>query len=225
MKKNKFIFVLIATVFGAIICFVGYKLIKPTFFIIGFLVAFLALMYVCFTMFVKDDTSNTVRWLMFGLSLLVGLVFGFIAYLMEKIGFFLGGCALAFGATQLIYTSVLARFPINSPLLVFGLIWAVLGIAIGCFLQKFKDYVMMLATSLFGSFLIVRPIFGVFGNLPNEFEIAKSIKLGTLHAYPGIFYAYLSVWLIVAILGLYYQMSKKKAEEAERKGVPDYVEM
>ena len=56
--------------------FFGKKFITVTLFIAGFVLVFMLIMGVSFGYFIKTDTSNTIKWVLVGLSAVLGILMG-----------------------------------------------------------------------------------------------------------------------------------------------------
>lgn len=64
---------------------------------------------------------------------------------------------------------------------------------------------MIVSTSLIGSYIIVRTISLVFGGFPNELNFNTNISTNTLTTLPWTFYIYFGVFIVLFIIGIYFQ--------------------
>lgn len=68
-----------------------------------------------------------------------------------------------------------------------------------------ENFILVITTAVGGSWLTFKCLGVGIGNYPNEFTIARSIKFGKFDGIPLAFYVYLSLTLLMAIAGIYYQ--------------------
>eukprot|EP00825_Cyclidium_porcatum_P011605 TRINITY_DN1596_c0_g1_i1.p3 TRINITY_DN1596_c0_g1~~TRINITY_DN1596_c0_g1_i1.p3 ORF type:complete len:178 (-),score=42.46 TRINITY_DN1596_c0_g1_i1:104-637(-) len=77
----------------------------------------------------------------------------------------------------------------------------------------FWRVLVIVATSFVGSYFMIRPFGWVAGHYPNEFTIAKQIKMGELQSIPNEFYLYFTLILVVAFVGIKFQYSRYKKQK------------
>merc|ERR1712110_875405 len=119
------------------------------------------------------DPSVGVSWVIFGSCAVVGLLVGIFMAKCKKLAIALigagGGVALGFMLTTVT--------KMESPA---GYYCIIIGCALGAAILTWflEDYVIMVATALFGSYAFVRGISFYAGGFPNEFDIKKYIEAG-----------------------------------------------
>lgn len=82
----------------------------------------------------------------------------------------------------------------------------VLIIPFGLLTFKYSEQVIVMSTSLAGSYMVVRPISWIFGGFPNEFTLYQMVEDGQLKTLPWTFFLYLIFIIAIAILGALYQI-------------------
>jgi hypothetical protein len=82
---------------------------------------------------------------------------------------------------------------------------AVSGLLVGGLGLLLETFILVLTTAVGGSWLAFKCIGVAIGNYPDEFTIARSIKYGKFDGIPAAFYVYLSLTLVIALAGIYYQ--------------------
>lgn len=79
-------------------------------------------------------------------------------------------------------------------------------IPFGLLTFKYAKEVIILSTSLTGSYMIIKPISWIFGGFPNEFILYQMVQDGQIPTVPWTFFIYLFFIIALAILGGFYQM-------------------
>lgn len=64
---------------------------------------------------------------------------------------------------------------------------------------------MIVSTGFVGSYMVIRSISGIFGNYPNEFELAQLMKYGELEKVPWQFYVYMVFIVLLSITSISFQ--------------------
>ena len=162
---------------------------------------------VMFNLMFLDSDSNRV-WAYFWLvvSVILSLAGAAILAQVTEVGIVVSGVAGGF------FLSFLMNYM---------LFWRVESTPGGMFLQflifyfmilggilgyEFKDIIVILATSLIGSYLTIRSISVIFGGFVNEFEMNTWIKTGTVPSIPWTMYLYLVLIFILFAFGAFFQM-------------------
>eukprot|EP01017_Pseudomicrothorax_dubius_P021770 TRINITY_DN2341_c0_g1_i4.p1 TRINITY_DN2341_c0_g1~~TRINITY_DN2341_c0_g1_i4.p1 ORF type:complete len:101 (-),score=34.68 TRINITY_DN2341_c0_g1_i4:129-431(-) len=77
-----------------------------------------------------------------------------------------------------------------------------------------------ISACLVGSEMCIRDrSFTAFTDLPADLEIAKMIRLDGFKNFPGIVIAYLVVWFVIALIGLYIQFTKKRELDKKKEAL------
>lgn len=212
---------IVGLILGSLLLFVGYRLSKAAFFFFGFAVSFVPIMYF-FYAYTAGDVKKNETYAVWGIAAVIGILFGIIAVRLEKIGYFIIGFTLSWAVSSFVFTTFFSTLEFGTYILYGSIVIG--GIIVGLLMAQFKDAILMLTTSIVGSYLIARPMFQLFDKkFPNEFQIADMIKIGELKTVPWEIYAYLATWLILAVCGLYFQISKKREDRKKTEEPPAYL--
>ena len=160
---------------GGLLTFAGRALIKPTFFIVGVLTAAFLVIFIFYTTFLKSSTETWVGWAVLGGAVIAGLILGFILSRFIKVGaFFLAGWG-GYVVGLLVYNSFLYKMDSTTGFYAvcfgFALVFGVLAVFL-------YDHIIIISTTLLGSFMFVYGIGLVAGHYPNPFTVAQMIKNG-----------------------------------------------
>lgn len=153
MEKNKAIFAAVFAVVGIFLTLFGLRLFKVTLFIITAIAVFFILAFLLYQT-VGLKTAAWIPWALFVVCLIVSIAAGYFTVKLEKVGFFALGAVLAVVGFMLLYTSVISSFKALEDVWLYvcyavsGIIGGILGIYI------YKN-ILIIATSVIGSFLIV----------------------------------------------------------------------
>jgi len=209
MAQYEILFVVLFVLFGIFLVGFGLKMFNITIFLVTAVVGTFASGSLFYS-FTSYSTSGGILWVVFFVSVLIGCVLGYLAVKFEKVGFFGLGAALGGVAGLVLFNGVILPFlsaTENFQWLLYVVI-AILGVCGGLLaLQIWKD-VIIIATSVIGSYMMVRAVSVVLGGFPAETAVAA----GTVK-FSGVAYAYLAVMAIVAIGGIIHQERQKKLRE------------
>lgn len=153
---------IIAIVAGLIICFLGRKLFRPILFIAGIMLGVCLVWLICYSTFLKSDSRAWVFYVVLVISLLIGLAIGYLLFKLAKIGAFIlagwGGYTLGL----LLYNAFMYKVASGQA---FFWCWT-LGLALVCAILALClfEHVLILSTSLLGSFLVINGIGLVAGH-------------------------------------------------------------
>ena len=85
-------------------------MLKPTLFLVAFILTFLILMFLMFSFFIREDTNTWIKWLILVCSILLGGVVGYLLSKSVKLGLLMLGGFLGFMGGYLLYLTVVIRF-------------------------------------------------------------------------------------------------------------------
>lgn len=210
--------------FGVISNFVGLRFIRSILFVLSFLAAGVA----SFLPLYDHLTGENGVYISLGVAGAVALLAGSIASCIPKIGVCVSGIAFGMTIGVVVNTLALSRISgLNDS--------AKLGISLGtgAFLGGLLAILMtrviiILATSVVGSYCIVRGAGYFIGGFPDEFAISKTInENGSL---PTSVYIYLGCWAGLTILGILIQScftapKKKKRRSSSSDSDRDYSQL
>lgn len=86
---------------------------------------------------------------------------------------------------------------------------------------KFFDKGIIFATSLIGSFFIMRGIGMYAGGFPNEYILMAMIRAGVMNYIPSIFYAYLAGIIVLTAIASFAQLKQFNEMDDHEKIVYD----
>lgn len=159
-------------IIGTVVCFLGRTLFKPVIFIAGVLLTVSLVWIIFYSTFLNENTKSWVGWVVLAGSIIVGLIIGCVFIKIVKLGAFILGAWGGFTLSLLIYNSFL--YKMNSEV---GFWCFCVGVAIlfGVLALCFFDHILIHATALAGSFLVINAIGLVAGHYQNPFTIAQEM--------------------------------------------------
>ena len=208
-NSNRWIMFAFLSVVGFMLCFFGRALVKPTLFILGIFIATLVIMYIFYSTFLKKDTETWIAWSVLGGSILVGLLLGFVFQKFAKVGAFALAAWGGFTLGLILYNSFMYK-AIGGSLAGYWCWQVGISLVVGLLAFFLYDHIMILSTSLFGSFVFCYGIGLVAGHYPNPFTILDLIKHGQLDNIDPIYYAYLGGNALMFLVGCLVQYRHKK---------------
>ncbi len=209
IEGNSIIFGIIAMFIGLYNLVLGRKFIKPTIGLIIMITVVAAILFVFFVLFLPRDTATWVGWLILSISVILGGIAGFFASKLVRIGVIIIGFWAGVGIGLLLNNLIFFRINHVSVLwilmAVFGLVFAILSFF-------WYNYIVIIATSILGSYFFVRGIALMAGGYPNEFTIFERIRTNTFNGMPGAFWAYMAGMVVACALGILVQTLIKRRE-------------
>lgn len=155
---------------GAIECFYGLKILPATLFIIGYFVGFGLLASIMAEFIVKPGASILIVWACLIVAILFGIFLGYITTSIRKVGFFVLGFWLGTVLSFLLYNLFIYKLSSSStPLWIMIFLF---GLSIGYASGVYYKHIVIIGTSLTGSYTSIRSIGFIIGGFPDEFEIA-----------------------------------------------------
>jgi hypothetical protein len=139
---------------GIILTFFGAKFITATIYIGCVLIVMSALSIIVFDILLKDGNQNTV-WIVGGVSIVIGLILGYLFNKMIKIFFTLFGAYLGYVVGILLYNLLIHKLPFDQTIVY----WSTIGVSALIFIIVsfiLFEYIVIFSTSLIGSYLMVR---------------------------------------------------------------------
>ena len=115
--------------------------------------------------------------------------------------------------TGLVFAVILDSFTFNK----FGITWmiyvliALFTLIVGYLAYRYYAYVLIMSSSILGSYFLIRGISLIFGGYPNETDLFRTMKYGTHSHYvkiPWTFYLYLAAMLLLSIFGVVMQVKR-----------------
>jgi len=94
---------------GVILCFFGLKLYKPTMFVIGYLTGFGVIIVIMGEFVIRYDSESVMAYASLIIAVLFGVLLGYVAVSLPKIGFFALGMWLGIVLALLLNNAVLYK--------------------------------------------------------------------------------------------------------------------
>jgi hypothetical protein len=199
----------LAVAIGFFICFFGLKLYKPIFFISGTLITIFIIVLVFYSTFLKSTTETWVPWVVLAGALLVGLLVGFIVMKISILGAFILAFIGGYCGALLIWNTFLYLVTTSNAL--FYTFTLGIGFVCGVLSLIFFEHVVILASALGGSFMVIAGIGIVAGGYQNPFTIEKTLNGEPIQP---TFYAYMVGNVLLFIIGAAVQYHMRKKDNA-----------
>jgi len=217
VTKYKVIFIIAGIVIGVFVGLFGLRLFKPTLFLTAFVVVFLLMAFILFTFALGTTPTAAQQWGCLVGALILGILAGILLVKLEKVGVFFLGAWLGTSGSFLLYTLILNHFNAGKVvLIIFTVVAALISGVVALFIF---EHVIIISTALGGAYITIRGV-SLFAPAkyayPNEIEIAREIQYNGFSKIPGIFYAYFSLIVILAVLGGFVQYRHKRSRDEEK---------
>lgn len=174
----------------------GRKLFKPTICLLGALAFVFISMLFFYTVFFNSNTKTWVGWVVLSASVLVGTIVGLLLAKMTRVGVAVLAGWGGFSLGLILYSAFLykteSQIAFWACIIGFTIIFAVLSFFI-------IDHILIISTSLIGSYGFIRGISLYAGHYPNEFTLAELLKTGLYTEIDPLFYAYLGALIVFFI--------------------------
>ena len=207
---------------GILEAFLGYKLIKVTIFLMGIVSVTTFITVVMFQFFLPSTAtasgSNTILYVVLSFGLLLGIILGFVMSYYKKLFFGILGGVLGYVVGNLLYITLTRLIDVN-PIVVYW-VTLVVCIIIFCLLTVFfHKYLVIIATSVIGSYGVIRGFSVIFGGYPDESIIIDIIERGEKEQLKELFTVYFIIYLVCLLLliigSIVVQLSINKDEDEQ----------
>lgn len=209
VEANAYIFGAVLIVLGLYNLILGRKFIRPTIGMIFCFAVIAVIMFLFYVLIFSNDIQKWVGWIILVVAIILGGIAGFFASKLVRVGvFFLG---IGAGACIGLLLNNMVFYKINHV----AVLWVLMGVfaaVLGVLSLFWYQYIVIICTSILGSYLFIRGISFYAGGYPNEFTIYEKIQTGAVNAVPGTFYAYMVGMLIVCVIGIFFQIRIKRGE-------------
>jgi hypothetical protein len=166
-----------AVAIGFFVCFFGLKLYKPIFFISGTIITIFIIVLIFYSTFLKSTTESWVPWVVIAGALLVGLLVGFIVMKISILGAFILAFLGGYCGALLIWNTFLYLVTTSNAL--FYTFTLGIGVICGILSLIFFEHVVIIASALGGSFMVIAGIGIVAGGYQNPFTIEATFEDGS----------------------------------------------
>ena len=158
--------------------------------------------------------------ILFAVGFILGGVLGYCIKEKIKILSVLMGAFAGYSVGEFIYQFV-AGFITSNPTALYWAVIAICTIAGGLIGYWLFNTAVIFGTSIIGGYVAMRGVSFIFGNYMDEAEFVDLAKSGEIEQLKDIkngwVYAYLGLWLVLSIVGIYYQCSKHRKDDSESK--------
>ena len=217
-QKYKYLFAIIFVLFGIGLCFFGNRFIKYAIIgICGFIGCY-ALTALVLKLFPNFISKEGYLFICLILCFVLGCVIGYFIRNDEKMYILLLGAGLGYFVATFVYQIIQNYVEFDPETLYY--ICVGVCIVIGAFLAwKLTKYIIILATSVFGGYLIMRSVALIAGNYLDEdlvIDLIKSKEWDKLKEMRnGWTYAYLGSWIVLTVAGVYIQCKNNKKNKSK----------
>ena len=219
IDNNKVIFFLIFIVVGGFLNFLGAKIVKATLFITALLVCCGGIFMLLFSVFGIKSVSTAVMWVIFVCAILISFAVAYLFLKFIKVFYAVLGGIMGYVCGLMLYNFLL-RYIQSGPLAVYWItivVCVILGVLFAIFAHK---HLIILSTSILGSYIFIRGISFVAGGFPSEGEITDLIQRKEYDQLSelinGVVYAYMAGIAVMIAAGIFIQY-KYYDEEDEKK--------
>lgn len=187
---------------GVVLAFYGFRLLRPSIFMVGFLSCCLLSMLIFYAVYVDsvDELTAFYVWLACGAG--AGIVVGYILQKAVKVGAMIVGGWGGFVVGLILNETIMYRFEYV------WMFWTtnLVSIFVCAYLAyKVFDHVFIFSTSVVGSFFLARGISVYAGHYYNEFVIIKMLKSGLIDEIDPFYWAYVGGFVAVSAISMWYQ--------------------
>ena len=175
IDSNKIIFSIVFIALGLFLCFLGSKILVGTLVVISFIVTIGLIFVFAFSIVKVNMRDPAIGWVLMGVSILLGIVAAYLFYTFKRVFYAVIGATTGFILGQIIYTFVLRYIELNPIVVYWSTVFlsVILGLLVGILLVK---HLVIISTSIIGSYLIIRGGSFVIGYFPNENMLIDLIK-------------------------------------------------
>ena len=215
-EDYKIIFAIIFVAFGLLLCIKGNNMLAITLITMCGIVGCYALTAFILNAFPNFITTEIWLFACMGVAFVLGCLIGFFLKGNVSIAIILLGGFLGYSCAIFVYQIVLNYIEYDPQIVYYVCIGVC--IVIGALISwKLNKIIIIIGTSVFGGYLVMRGISFVAGNYLDEgyvIDLLKNKEFEQLDEIRnGWIYAYLACWIILSIVGIYVQCKNKKEKE------------
>ena len=215
IQDYKILFVIILILFGLFNCVFGKRFSKFTAFILCIIICVVFIL-VLSQYVLPSGCREWIIWVMLAVGVILGVTAGVFAFKYHEgcMAFLSGGIGGLF-LGQFLYTLFGNRIPVNGTVMNIVFIVVAIGalIAVAFF---FKKFIVIFATSLIGSYCLIRGISIVAGKFPDEFTIIDLRTRGETEQLKALLtwqvYVYLAAIGVATIISMVIQYKTYKED-------------
>jgi hypothetical protein len=200
-------------IIGVYLCFYGHKVVWLTAIIVSGLIFCFIISIIFLNLLPSLITTETSLWILLGVTFAFGALVGCFIKAKVKLIVALIGAGMGYCVALLAYQIIQSFIEWNPQILYYivVIICIIAGIIIGFFLY---NSFLIIGTCILGGYLAMRGVIAIFGEYMDEGEFVDLIKSGEIEQMKeirnGWTYAYLGLWLVLMVLGLFCQCKMYK---------------
>ena len=208
-----FIFGIGLIIIGVYLCFYGYKIVWLTAILVLGLAFCFIISIIFLNLFPSLITTETSLWILLGVGFAFGALIGCLIRAKVKLIVAIIGAGMGYCIALFAYQIIQSFIEWNPEILYYIVVIAciIIGIIIGFFLY---NSFLIIGTCILGGYLAMRGVIAIFGEYMDEGEFVDLIKSGEIEQMKeirnGWTYAYLGLWLVLMVLGLFCQCKMYK---------------
>lgn len=170
LQKYYILWGLLLLCIGLLCAFFGRKMIKPVIFIITFITIGFASLLLFYTLFLKNNETDWVFWVMFFVCAILGIIGGVLSVKFPRVGL-----AMLFGLAGFFISILLMQtFQLRNQIAFWIVAAASFVLSFGLIFIT-SVYVIIISTSILGGYFTMRGISAFAGGFPNEFVIVQEL--------------------------------------------------
>ncbi|GMF50309.1 unnamed protein product [Phytophthora fragariaefolia] len=198
-----------AGVVGAVMLVFGFKLIRLTLFVVGFVVGGVTIAIIVERTFRDETWVILASWIAFGVG---GILCSAVVTWLYPVSTFVAGAATGVMSSMILTNSFgLIIYPGHTKDL-FTLMCVVLGILFGTLALKVGKPVLIISTSLFGSGIVAWGVGYFAGDFPNANDLEQYASTDSdgkmVYSIPSAWWGYLAGIVVLFVLGMSIQFRK-----------------
>lgn len=193
---------------GLFVCFLGYRLVRPTLFICGFVLGGSIAVYI------KDQIKTDTSWWDLIAFLIGGVIVGVLVLVLYKLGIFLLGAAGGVALGVLVNTSIAPEVYPSHPEYLLIILCAIFGLIFGCLALYIEKIALIITTSIAGGVAVVWGIGQFAGEYPSVSDLkslAENVDGETVYNIPDAWWGYLAGSVVLSALGMFVQFRQNHA--------------
>ena len=208
MKEYNYIFASFFIILGLFFTFFGKKFETLTLMLVlGSLLCYIATIIILnfIPSLIQTETNLMI---LLAVGFLTGAIIGLILKGQVRVLAIIMGAVSGYSLTELIY-QIISGFINADPKTLYWIVFGVcifIGALLGYFLV---ETIVIIGTSIIGGYIVMRGVTLIFGNYMELAEFSDLAKNGEWEELKNIrngwVYAYIGLWLVLSIAGLYYQ--------------------
>jgi hypothetical protein len=215
LDNNRYIFGAFLIAFGFFVGLFGLRLFKPTICLVGTLVGLCLFSIIAVSIWFKASTPLWAGWVVFGVSLVLGMVLGLILAKLSKLGVAVLAGWGGFCLGLILYSAFIYKID-NDKKVAFWVVNILLAVICGVLSIFLYHHALIISTSIIGSYCFIRGISFYAGGFPNEFDLIDQIKYNGWGGIPKSFYGYMAGIIVGAIICIIIQYTVYKRQHASK---------